>query len=194
MAIDLLCPYCGHHHLLDDTFNRIGLIRCEHCRKRFIIETSEMNQFKTERARELDRYQIITYDRDGGADEKWDYQELSAAIVDAQKLLNGKYDGVTYEGVIVYDLKEWKILREYGYWPDNERPREGKPVCKQADIPHQFFGIVRWTTEDVIAAAEAQGTALTEAQALQWWEQNERSFKDLLTVYGNEILSNMVYA
>lgn len=128
MTVELQCPYCGNRYVMDKSSSRAGLRRCGHCGKRFSIKRSETDQFQTERARKLDRYQIITYDRDGGTDEKLEYQKLSDAIIDAEKYLDGTYDGFQYEGVIIYDQKEWTVLYEYGYWPEGARPREGKPV------------------------------------------------------------------
>lgn len=53
------------------------------------------------------------------------------------------------------------------------------------------YGIVRWATDDVIAAAESNGITMTEEQAVKWWKKNERSFIDLMKEHGNEVLSNM---
>lgn len=55
----------------------------------------------------------------------------------------------------------------------------------------KWYGIVRWATDDVIAAAEANGITLTEYQAKKWWKKNEQSFKNMMTEQGNEILSYM---
>lgn len=68
----------------------------------------------------MKRYQIITYSRDSGVDEKLEYKTLSEAKEAARPYRNDSY----YEGVIIYDLKKWKIVAEYGYFPDGARPIE----------------------------------------------------------------------
>lgn len=74
-----------------------------------------------------DRYQVITYG-DGGADEKLEYRDIEAADRAARGYIDGSEplaDGLRYEGAIVYDLKERRIVREYGYFPSGARPIEG---------------------------------------------------------------------
>ena len=56
---------------------------------------------------------------------------------------------------------------------------------------HEWFAITRWAPVDAMAAAEEQGVALTEEQAVAWWKRNERLFQDLLVEEGNKILLNM---
>lgn len=53
------------------------------------------------------------------------------------------------------------------------------------------YAVVRWSVEDVIAAAEEQDVTLTEEQAARWWEKNESSFSEMLVADGNERLSYM---
>lgn len=53
------------------------------------------------------------------------------------------------------------------------------------------YGIVRWSTDDVIAAANANGITLTEDQAKMWWKKNEQSFKNMITEHGVEVLTYM---
>lgn len=55
----------------------------------------------------------------------------------------------------------------------------------------RWFAETRWAPEDAIAAAKERGIALTKDQAVAWWKRNERRFQNLMTEYGNEILSNM---
>lgn len=53
--------------------------------------------------------------------------------------------------------------------------------------------IVAIPEEEYMAAIEAgkrNGIVLTPQQAEQWWQKNEKWFKDTLTEYGNEILFN----
>ncbi len=53
-----------------------------------------------------------------------------------------------------------------------------------------WYAITRWCSDDVIEAAKANGIEMTPQQAEQWWQKNEKWFKDTLTEYGNEILFN----
>lgn len=80
-----------------------------------------------EPGRETNRYQVITYDKDGGADEKRDYQSLEDAGRAARGYIDGSEplaDGLCYAGAIVYDLNERRIVREYGYFPSGAKPIE----------------------------------------------------------------------
>lgn len=53
-----------------------------------------------------------------------------------------------------------------------------------------YFAETRWCVDDVIDAAKRKGIVLSPQQAEQWWQKNEKWFKDTLTEYGNEILFN----
>lgn len=55
----------------------------------------------------------------------------------------------------------------------------------------EWYAIIRWSVDDVIAAAKTNNITLTKEQAAKWWEKNEHSFIDIMTEYGNEVLSNM---
>ena len=68
------------------------------------------------------RYQVITYSRNDGADEKLDYGSIAAADRAAQSYTDG-FDG-SYDGAIVYDKQQGRALREYGYFPEAARPTE----------------------------------------------------------------------
>lgn len=57
----------------------------------------------------------------------------------------------------------------------------------------EWYGVVRWSPEDVIAAAAELGVTLTTDQAVAWWEQNEASFQSRLVELGNEVLADMDY-
>lgn len=54
-----------------------------------------------------------------------------------------------------------------------------------------WYGVVRWSTEDVIAAAAENGVKMTEEQAAEWWKRNEQAFKNIMVELGNETLANM---
>lgn len=56
-----------------------------------------------------------------------------------------------------------------------------------------WYGVVRWSTEDVIAAAAENGVKLTEEQAAEWWKKNEQSFKNRMVELGNETLADMEF-
>lgn len=49
------------------------------------------------------------------------------------------------------------------------------------------YAAVVWSWEDVQAVRPDWG----EERCRQWWEENERYFAEMLTQYGNEILSNI---
>lgn len=57
----------------------------------------------------------------------------------------------------------------------------------------RWYGATRWSTADVIAAAEENGVGMTEEQAVAWWMKNEEIFKDQMVELGNEVLSMMDY-
>lgn len=61
---------------------------------------------------------------------------------------------------------------------------------KDDGVDQYWFAPTRWCTDDVIDAAKRNGIVLTPQQAEQWWQKNEKWFKDTLTEYGNEILFN----
>lgn len=64
------------------------------------------------------RYQIITYSKDSGTDEKLDYKTLAEARKASRDYKHDSY----YQGVIIYDLKLWRVIDEYGYFPDGQDP------------------------------------------------------------------------
>lgn len=61
---------------------------------------------------------------------------------------------------------------------------------KDDGVDQYWFAPTCWCTDDVIDAAKRNGIVLTSQQAEQWWQKNEKWFKDTLTEYGNEILFN----
>ncbi len=61
---------------------------------------------------------------------------------------------------------------------------------KDDGVDQYWFAPTCWCTDDVIDAAKRNGIVLTPQQAEQWWQKNEKWFKDTLTEYGNEILFN----
>ena len=70
-------------------------------------------------------YQVITYDRETGVDEKMEYTRRTEAAARAkrERYCNPKGYG-TAEGVIVYDLKRRKIKDIFGHFPERYRPTE----------------------------------------------------------------------
>lgn len=60
-------------------------------------------------------------------------------------------------------------------------------------MKNTWYGVVRWSIDDVIAAAAENGVKMTEKQAAEWWEKNERSFKERMVELGNETLSSMEF-
>ena len=61
---------------------------------------------------------------------------------------------------------------------------------KDDDVDQYWFAPTCWCVDDVIDAAKRKGIVLNPQQAEQWWQKNERWFKDTLAEYGNEILFN----
>lgn len=61
---------------------------------------------------------------------------------------------------------------------------------KDDGVNQYWFAKTRWCIDDVIDAAKRKGVTLSPQQAEQWWQKNEKWFKDTLTEYGNEILFN----
>ena len=69
-----------------------------------------------------DRFQVITYSDDGGADEKMDYASMAKAVRDARDYIRGK-EGLVYEGALVYDKVERRIVWQFGFFPESALPR-----------------------------------------------------------------------
>lgn len=58
-------------------------------------------------------------------------------------------------------------------------------VRKQLD-PAPHYAVIKWSIEDIQAICPDWD----EEKCAKWWQENERFFKETLTQYGNEILSN----
>ena len=63
-------------------------------------------------------YQLIKYNRDSGADEGPEYNHKRDAIAGA------RHCGA--DAALVYDLTARRIVAEFGYFPDREKPTEGR--------------------------------------------------------------------
>lgn len=98
-------------------------------------------------------------------------------------------DGETYAPENSYraNSSEWIFDKdiEFEFCPKNAKK-------KNVDSD-EWFGIVRWTVENVIAAAAEQGVSLTAETAAAWWRNNENAFKNIMVEYGNQVLSDMDY-
>lgn len=73
----------------------------------------------------MNRYQVITYSRDTGADEKREYttiKEASAAALQELSFRPGKV-GIE-EAALVYDLKSKRVRAIWGFWPESAKPKE----------------------------------------------------------------------
>lgn len=68
------------------------------------------------------RFLVITYSDDGGADDKTDYASMAKAVRDAREYIRGK-EGLVYEGALVYDKAERRIVWQFGFFPESARPR-----------------------------------------------------------------------
>jgi len=130
MSEKLICPYCGkvqRTHEPDNISHSKVRTRCEHCGRRFWYTVKVTWGYTTQRDRGADRYQVITYDKDCGEDEKLEYQTLESAIRAAKGYIDGTEplaDGLKYDGAIVYDLKYHRIVRKYGYFPEWAKPTQ----------------------------------------------------------------------
>ena len=61
-------------------------------------------------------------------------------------------------------------------------------VCEQMNGKAENYGTTTWSWEDVAGMKPDW----TEEQCQNWWNSNKKWFLDVLTEYGNEILSNIV--
>jgi hypothetical protein len=52
----------------------------------------------------------------------------------------------------------------------------------------EWYAEIRWSWEDVQEAHPEW----SEAECRQWWENNEKWFRDVLIEHGNEILFNSI--
>ena len=67
-------------------------------------------------------HQVVSYDRDSGADDKYNYRSLSDAKKEAEQLVNGTAtdfygDEYRYDGAIVYNNETKKFEAVYGDFP-----------------------------------------------------------------------------
>lgn len=64
---------------------------------------------------------------------------------------------------------------------------EWRLICvSNAPEGEKHYAEIKWSWEDVHAVRPEWD----EAKCRSWWEVNEKWFKDVLTEYGNEMLSN----
>lgn len=76
----------------------------------------------------MNRYQVITYSRDTGADEKRDYKTLKAASAATIQKLSFRPDEVgVEEAALVYDLKEKEFARSGDFGRSLRSRRRHKP-------------------------------------------------------------------
>ena len=69
------------------------------------------------------RFQVITYNGDdGGADEKMDYSSVTGATRAARGYVRGE-SGLVYDGALVYDKVERRVVRQFGSFPEGALPR-----------------------------------------------------------------------
>lgn len=54
-------------------------------------------------------------------------------------------------------------------------------------MSRETFANIEWRIEDI----QSVHPDWSSEECLCWWQANEKWFKDTLTQYGNEILSNM---
>lgn len=80
-----------------------------------------------------DRYQVITYCNDSGADDKLEYSSIRVAEKAAREYVDG-INGLSYDGAIVYDKAARRIVREIGYFPDFARPNEINPMFDRCSL------------------------------------------------------------
>lgn len=69
------------------------------------------------------RFLVITYNGDdGGADEKLDYASVTGASRAARGYVCGE-SGLVYDGALVYDKVERRVVRQFGSFPEGALPR-----------------------------------------------------------------------
>lgn len=66
----------------------------------------------------MKRYQIVTYSRDSGENEKLEYETIAEAYKVARRYMRDKY----YSGVMVWDKKTQSIKEIFGYFPNAAMP------------------------------------------------------------------------
>lgn len=98
---------------------------------------------------------------------------------------------------ILLFIPQDKLLEFYCAVPANDASvgeryyRLAEEMNRRAGGPEvtETYAQTCWSVPDVLAAAAEDGVVLTAAQAAAWWKKNERSFREALTQYGNEMLS-----
>lgn len=60
--------------------------------------------------------------------------------------------------------------------------------CKLSEIEDETYATTTWSWEDVAGIKPEW----SEEQCREWWEQNEKWFRDVITQYGNEVLSDVL--
>ena len=69
------------------------------------------------------RFRVVTYSEDdGGADEKLDYASVTGASRAARGYVCGE-SGLVYDGALVYDKVERRVVRQFGSVPEGALPR-----------------------------------------------------------------------
>ena len=69
------------------------------------------------------RFRVVTYSEDdGGADEKLDYASVTGASRAARGYVCGE-SGLVYDGALVYDKVERRIVRQFGSFPEYALPK-----------------------------------------------------------------------
>ncbi len=68
---------------------------------------------------------------------------------------------------------------------------DDEPISDNDSLPNKWYGIVRWTVNDVIAAVASRGITMTVQDAEKWWGENERAFCNRMVELGNEVLELM---
>lgn len=61
---------------------------------------------------------------------------------------------------------------------------------KDDDVNQYWFAETRWCIDDIIGIAKDNGIEMTPQQAEQWWKKNEKSFRESLIAFGNQMLAD----
>ena len=61
-------------------------------------------------------------------------------------------------------------------------------LCEQLNGTSETYAHTKWSWEDVAGIKPEW----SEDRCREWWKQNEKWFRDIMTQYGNEVLSDVL--
>ena len=84
-----------------------------------------------------------------------------------------------------FNFHEFDVTFYTAYCPNVEDDSDTSDMVNQ-----YYFAESRWTVDDVIDAAKENDIKLTPKQAEEWWTKNEKSFRESLIAFGNQMLAD----